>query len=146
MTGRGGVALYTPAILALAVELGDHPLTAALPLRGEAHSRVCGSRVVLGLATDRAGLIRDVGARVTACAIGQSAAALFLRAAAGKSAGEIADALGELEAWLASGEPLPAWPDLALLAPARAHPARHAAILLPWKAALAALSNTTHGD
>jgi len=35
----------------------------------------------------------------------------------------------------------PDWPDLALVAPARAYPARHGAMLLPWKAAAAALSS-----
>ena len=36
-----------------------------------------------------------------------------------------------------------AWPDLDLVAPAVAYPARHGAMLLPWKAALAALSSAS---
>ena len=70
MSGRGGAALYTPEILALAVELADYPLSDELPLRGEARSRVCGSRVALGLATGADGSVAEAGARVTACAIG----------------------------------------------------------------------------
>ena len=54
----------------------------------------------------------------------------------------MARSLGQLEAWLAGDGPVPGWPDLALVEPARAHPARHGAMLLPWKAALAALSST----
>ncbi|QYU66279.1 hypothetical protein J4558_14920 [Leptolyngbya sp. 15MV] len=42
--------------------------------------------------------------------------------------------------WLSGAGPRPDWPGLELLEPARAYPARHAAILLPWKAALAALN------
>jgi hypothetical protein len=45
-----------------------------------------------------------------------------------------------LEAWLESAGDLPDWPDLALLATARDHPARHGTLLLPWKAASKALS------
>jgi NifU-like protein involved in Fe-S cluster formation len=140
MNSRGGAALYTPDILALAVELADYPLD-NLPRRGEAHSRVCGSRVIVGTDSLAAGRIGRVGAQVTACAIGQAAAALFLRSAAGRDGADIASALAAIEAWLAGGDQMPSWPDVAELEPARAYPARHAAILLPWKAALAALSN-----
>jgi NifU-like protein involved in Fe-S cluster formation len=44
-------------------------------------------------------------------------------------------------AWLDDEGPAPDWPDLTLVAPARAYPARHGAMLLPWKAAAAALSS-----
>jgi hypothetical protein len=64
-----------------------------------------------------------------------------LRSAVGRGAEEIADALSEVERWLARGESEPDWPGIAALASARAYSARHAAILLPWKAALDALSN-----
>ena len=140
MSARGGAALYTPAILARAVELADYPMTADLPLTGEAHSRVCGSRIAIGMALDAQGRIAATGAQVTACAIGQAAAALFLKGAHGSSAPQIGDMLLGIEAWLAGDEPMPDWPGLALLEPARAYPARHPAIVLPWKAALAALS------
>ena len=90
--------------------------------------------------------IEDIGARVTACAIGQSAAALFLRAARGKGAAELAAALTAIEDWLAGEGDLPDWPGIAILEPARSYTARHAAILLPWKAALAAPSNPSRAD
>ena len=141
-----GAALYTPDILALAVELAAFPLSDALQLRGQAHSRVCGSRVVIGLTSGPDGTIEDAGARVSACAIGQAAAALFLRGAPGRSRDEIAAALVEMEAWLSGDDAVPGWPEIARLAPARAYPARHAAILLPWKASLAALSNPSTAD
>jgi NifU-like protein involved in Fe-S cluster formation len=141
-----GPALYTPDILALAVELAAYPLSDALELRGEAHSRVCGSRVVIGLTSGPDGAIENAGARVSACAIGQAAAALFLRGCLRQDEAGIAAALGDIEAWLDGGEAMPTWPDLARIAPARAYPARHAAILLPWKAAMAALSNPAAAD
>lgn len=141
MTARPRAELYTPGLLALAVGLAATPLGDDLPLRGEASSRVCGSRTTIGLALDDAGRIARVGGRVTACAMGQAAAALFLDAAPGRSAADLAHALAALEAWLGGAEPMPDWPGIDAIAPARNHPARHAAILLPWKAALAALSN-----
>ena len=54
----------------------------------------------------------------------------------------LAATLSGLEAWLAGEAHQPDWPGLAPIEPARAYPARHGAMLLPWKAALAALSST----
>jgi hypothetical protein len=49
-------------------------------------------------------------------------------------------ALAGIEAWLSTADaPLPDWPGLSAIAAARSYPARHGAILLPWKAAMAAL-------
>lgn len=81
-----------------------------------------------------------LGLKVHACAIGQAAAALFAVSAQGKTRNEIAAAEGELSAWLIDDSAaVPAWPGLETIAAARAYPARHGAILLSWKAALAAL-------
>jgi hypothetical protein len=73
--------------------------------------------------------------------VGQAAAAIFARHAAGRSAADLAATLHEIEAWLAQDGPLPAWPDFTLIEAAGAYPGRHGAILLPWRAALAALSS-----
>lgn len=144
--GRPGAPLYTTEILALAVELAEYPLTDAVAQRGEAASRVCGSRVVIDAACAADGTIRRVGAQVAACAIGQASATLFLRGAPGRSAGDLAAAIGDIESWLAGADARPAWPGLSILEPARSYPARHAAILLPWRAALAALSKLPRAD
>jgi NifU-like protein involved in Fe-S cluster formation len=79
--------------------------------------------------------------RVRACAVGQASAAIFARRARGLGEREIALALAKLEAWLDDQGPAPQWPGLNLIAAARDYPARHGAMLLPWKAALAALSS-----
>lgn len=133
-------ALYTPEVLGLATGLAAFPLSDDLPLRGLARAPVCGSTIELGLLLDGNGRITQLGLKAHACAVGQAAAALFARSAPGKSRAEIAAALTGLEVWLAAGSgPLPDWPGMAVIAAARAYPARHGAILLPWKAALAAL-------
>jgi NifU-like protein involved in Fe-S cluster formation len=133
--------LYTPELLALAVELAEHPPIDSAPVHGEARSPTCGSTLAVDLALDGAGRIERVGLRVRACAVGQAAAAIFARHARGRDAGAVRAALDRLEAWLDDEGPAPDWPDLALVAPARAYPARHGAMLLPWKAAAAALSS-----
>ena len=146
VTERGAAALYTPEILALAVELAGYPLGGDLARRGEASSLLCGSKVSVALSTDPQGRIARIGARVSACAIGQAAAALFLRSAPGCDAAGIAAGLAEMKGWLAGESELPSWPGIHRLAPARAYPARHAAILLSWKATLAALSKPASAD
>ena len=76
---------------------------------------------------------------------GQAAAALFAQNAEGSSAASLVSARVSIAAWLRDGGSEP-WPGLAVLEPARAYPARHGAILLPWEAALAALSKAeAHG-
>ena len=54
-------ALYTPAMLAAAAGLANWPWDEALPLRGEARSRSCGSTIGLALRTDSDGRISALG-------------------------------------------------------------------------------------
>ncbi len=136
MSSAGNAPLYSPQLLALAVELADYPFDPAAPFTGEARSRSCGSTVLLSSGDE----MRSLGLRVTACAVGQASAAIFARHCEGADAGTLADTLDALEGWLASKAPMPDWPDMHLIAPARDYPGRHGAILLPWKAALDALS------
>jgi NifU-like protein involved in Fe-S cluster formation len=132
--------LYTPELLGLAVELAEWPPLDTSPHRGEARSATCGSTLAMDLAVDEQGRIARLGMRVRACAVGQAAAAIFARHAVGRDAEDLSHALTRLEAWLQEQGPAPAWPDLQLIAAAREYPGRHGAILLPWRAALAALS------
>jgi NifU-like protein involved in Fe-S cluster formation len=132
--------LYTPAILAAATALAGFAWDEALPLRGEARSRRCGSTLAMALDVDDAGRIRRVALRAHACAIGQAAAHVFASAATGRTRGEIAAARAALASWLAGETAAPDWPGVLLVEPALAYPARHDAILLAWDAALAALA------
>jgi len=136
-------ALYSPDVLALAIKLADFPLTDAFPLTGAARSTACGSTLDLGLETDTAGRIERIGLRAHACAVGQAAAAVFAGAATGRDRHAIAAADAAISAWLAGDAPLPDWPGLGVLVRARDYPARHGAVMLPWRAALAALPSAT---
>lgn len=140
-SAKAGTKLYSPALLGLATGLARFPLTDDLPLRAEARSRSCGSVMHLGLALGEDGRVARIGMRVSACAIGQASAALLAQGAEGADPVRIADTADALAAWLAGEGDLPTgWPGLEPLAPARAHPGRHGALLLPWKAAREALS------
>lgn len=139
MAGEGQSRLYTPEVLALAVDLARYPLTPDLPVTGEARSRTCGSTLRLGLALDDGHRVARVGVQATACAVGQAAAALFARGAPGLTTADLESHLHNIERWLAGEGSPPDWPGFESIDRAQAYPARHGAILLPWKAAQAAL-------
>ncbi|MEO5706933.1 MAG: iron-sulfur cluster assembly scaffold protein [Alteraurantiacibacter sp.] len=134
--------LYTPELLALTLELARWPAMENLPLHGDARAPTCGSTLSLDLALDAEGLIETLGLRVRACAVGQASAALFARHALGSDLATLQGMHDRIEGWLEGEAPLPDWPGLSMIEPARSYPARHGAIILPWKAAIAALSST----
>lgn len=78
--------------------------------------------------------------KVSACAIGQGSAALLAEAAVGRHPDDVLAAGEALSAWLEGRGDLPDWPGIEAVAPARDHPGRHGALLLPWNAAAQALS------
>lgn len=140
-SARGNAAkLYTPSVLALSVELAGYPLGPDLQFTGYAKSRTCGSEVHVGLELDDAGIIQRIGMKVAACAVGQASAALFAAGAQGLGTEEISEQMNAMELWIMGEGSGPAVPRLELIEPARAYPARHEAILLPWRATLDALS------
>lgn len=131
--------LYTPEMLALAVSLAEYPLHDSLPLRAGARSTTCGSSLELGLALDDQDRVSEIGMQVSACAVGQASAALFARSLKGMSLATITATRHKVAEWLAGAGELPGYPGIAMLEQARAFPARHNAIMLPWNAACEAL-------
>lgn len=138
MAATRAPVLYSPQLLALAVELADHPYDREAIALGRARSRSCGSVIELSSAHDRH--LDKVGLKVTACAVGQASAAIFARAAPGMDAAAVSEMFSALASWLEGDVPSTILPRLELLEPARHHRGRHEAILLPWRAALDALS------
>ncbi len=133
--------LYTTEILRLAMGAAMHPRLTAPTVSAEARTPVCGSRIAIDLALDGDGRVTAVGLDVHACAMGQASAGLFAASAVGGNGAGLAAARDALAAWLSgASEYAPDWPGIAAMAPARAYPARHAAILLPFDAALSALA------
>ena len=137
--------LYTPEVLGLATSLARFPMGEGLSAIGEARSASCGSTLKVGLVLDETGAITRVGLAAHACAVGQAAAAVFAAGAVACRESDIAAAEQAIAAWLAAATAetpvnLPQWPGLAAIAAAAAYPARHGAILLGWRAALAAFT------
>lgn len=146
MSAAGQAVLYTPELLALAVSLAGWPLDPSAAHQGEARSRSCGSTLRFGCETDQEGRIRTPGLRVAACAVGQASAAIFIAHAEGRAAADLARALDQVERWVAGTGPQPDWPGIEAITPALGYPGRHGAILLPWRAACAALCNQGAGS
>ncbi len=133
--------LYTAEILGLAASLEAPHSLERVDGEIELRSTTCGSRIATAVQLDRTRSVKALSQRVNACAFGQASAALLERNAVGKSYRNVSDALHDLTEWL-DGEDRPLdWPGLDALAPARGRRARHGAILLPFRALLAAIES-----
>ena len=122
---RSQSKLYTPNLLSLATHLADFPLDKGFGFNAQGRSRTCGSTIDLGVDLDHEGRVIRLGMQVSACAIGQSSAAIMALGAKGRLPSEISGAKG---------------PKFEALEPARAHKGRHDALLLAWTAMTQALS------
>lgn len=132
-------ALYNRDLLRLATALVanyrlDDPQGTA-----EVRAPVCGSRIQADITTDAAGRLSQLALRANACALGQASAAIVQDNAIGLDLSQIAQLRDGIAAALKGEGEMPShWPELVLLAAARDYPSRHAAILLPYDAVLAA--------
>lgn len=132
---QGGAGLYSLPLLRLAADSAEYPRIDSPHATAERRSPVCGSRVAVDLALTSDTLIDAIGGEIRACALGQASATLLFRHATGRTPAQLATARDQLAAWLSGEGPPPDWPGIGVLAPARATPARHASILLPFAAA-----------
>src|SRR5438270_6325970 len=131
--------LYTTEILRLAASLKEPHDLERVDGCSELRSPTCGSRISTAVQIDDGMRVVALSQKVHACAFGQAASALVERGALGRNRAELEEAVAQVSAWLARGEQVPDWPGIAALAPARSRPARHGAILLPFRALLAAI-------
>ena len=132
--------LYTAEILRLAASLDDPQTLEREDGRADVQSRTCGSRISLTVQLDDERRVERLSIKVHACAFGQASAALLARHSPGRTHHEVSDAMVALSRWLTDERAKPAaWPGIAALAPARTKRARHGAILLPFRALLAAI-------
>jgi len=132
--------LYTTDILRLAASLAEPCELEREDGRAEVRSPTCGSRVTVAVQLDQEGNVQRLTQDVHACAFGQASAALMERSAVGCGHDEAVQALLALSAWLAGeSEDTGDWPGLSALEPARSRRSRHGAIMLPFRALLAAL-------
>ena len=131
---------YTREILRLAASIPYLEPFEELAGGTERRSPTCGSWMRMAVELDWADRVVRLRHAVEACAYGQASAALMGAHAMGRNKEEVAEALRELEAWLAGkGDTPQSWPGLETLAPALSRKGRHGAILLPFRTLLAAI-------
>ncbi|MGB3473060.1 MAG: iron-sulfur cluster assembly scaffold protein [Erythrobacter sp.] len=131
--------LYTTQLLALSAELASYPFHDRFDRIAEARSAVCGSTITLGLDMGKDGGVTGLGMQVSACAIGQSSAAVLAGHIKGATADDIRATRDAITGWLAGEGTMPQWPRFEALAPALEHKGRHGALLLAWDGAVKAL-------
>jgi NifU-like protein involved in Fe-S cluster formation len=127
--------LYTAKILKAAANMPRAGRLAHPDASAEKVSKLCGSRVLVDV-TLKDGRIADYAQEVKACALGQAAAAIMGEHAIGASVEEIESARDSLRAMLKEGGPPPEgrFADLAMLAPVKDYPPRHASTMLAFEA------------
>jgi NifU-like protein involved in Fe-S cluster formation len=137
--------LYTTEILRLAASLQEPHQLDREDGKAAARSPTCGSRMQTVVQIDRGGRVEALSQSVLACAFGQAAAALLEKSAIGRTRQDLEVAKSRLEEWLSGSDEAPDWPDIGALAPARWRKSRHGAILLPFRALLAAMDDAKLG-
>lgn len=134
--------LYTRDILRLASSLPVVGRLTEADGTAERRSVTCGSRVVASVRMDGA-RVADAALEAHSCALGQASAAIVLAHAVGVTHADLTEMRARMAAGLKGEGHWPTdWPELAHLNPAHAYPARHAAILLPYDALIAAIEET----
>lgn len=133
--------VYSTKVLALAANLPHLGRLQSPDGSAEKTSRLCGSRVAVDIGLDADGRIDRFAQDVKACALGQASAAILGAGVIGASEADLELATEAFRSMLKAGGPPPQgrFSDLAMLAPVKDYPARHASTLLAFEAALEAV-------
>jgi NifU-like protein involved in Fe-S cluster formation len=143
--------LYSARILKLAANMPRAGRLDAPEGSSEKVAKLCGSRIVVDVKL-KDGQVSDFAQEVKACALGQAAAAILGENVIGAKLDEIEQARDSLRSMLKSGGDAPEgrFKDLAVLAPVKDYPPRHASTLLAFEAAVDAVrqasTRTTGAD
>ena len=137
-------ALYSAKLLKLAAEMPRAGRLADPDASSEKVSKLCGSRVVVDVKVE-GDRVADFAQDVKACALGQAAASVLGSHVVGASLSELELARNQFRAMLKEGAPAPdgRFSDLAMLAPVKDYPARHASTLLAFEAVTEAVRTAT---
>lgn len=127
--------LYSAKLLKLAANLPRAGRLAAPDASVEKVAKLCGSRVLVDVVVD-GDRVADFAQEVKACALGQAAASVLGAHVLGASIAELELARAQFHDMLkADGSPPDGrFSDLAMLAPVKDYPARHASTLLAFEA------------
>lgn len=136
--------LYSARILTLVANMPRAGRLAAPDATSEKTAKLCGSRIVVDVVV-RDGKVVDYAQDVSACALGQAAAAILGQNIIGAELSDIVLARDSLAAMLKANGPHPAgrFAELAVLEPVKDYPARHASTLLAFDATVEAVRKAT---
>ena len=132
--------IYNARILELAADIPRLGRLAAPDATAKAHSRLCGSTVVVDLSLNN-GRVSDFAHDVRACALGQASSSLMARHIIGATPEELVALRETMIRMLKAGGPPPdgKWAEFAVLEPIRDYKPRHASTLLTFDAVVDAL-------
>jgi NifU-like protein involved in Fe-S cluster formation len=132
--------IYNKRILELAGNIPRLGRLAAPDASARAHSKLCGSTVVVDLKVED-GKVVDFAHDVKACALGQAASAIMARHVIGATGPELRTLRDQVRAMLKENAAPPEgkWAEVAVLEPVRDFKARHASTLLTFEAAADAM-------
>ena len=132
--------IYNRRVLELAADIPRLGRLAAPDASAKAHSRLCGSTVIVDLSLDD-GVVSDFAHDVRACALGQASSSLMARHIIGAKPDELLELREKMLAMLKRGGPPPdgEWAEFAVLEPVRDYKARHASTMLTFDAVADAL-------
>ena len=132
--------LYSEKILDLAANALQPPRLAHPDASARKVSRVCGSVIEVDVAV-RDGVIAAYGHDISACALGQTSAAVVAREIIGTSPDEVRALRAQMHAMLKENGAPPSgkWSDLKYLEPVREYRPRHMSTLLVFDALVEAL-------
>ena len=133
------IKLYSDKILQMAAKPIYRERLSEPDASATKRSPLCGSAVSVDINVE-SGVISHYGQDVRACALGQASSTIVGKAIIGRSFTEVKKAYEELSDMLKNNGPTPSEPfdDLYMLQPASEYKNRHASILLPLEATLAA--------
>lgn len=139
--------LYQKAILSLAAEAAGAGRLETPDATVSLNNPLCGDHVTLDL-TGRNGRITALAHELRACVICQASASILGKQAVGSDEAEIEALVAALEAMLKESGPAPAgkWREYQSLEAVVSHRNRHECVLLPVRAAAAALKEIAENE
>ena len=129
-------AIYNTKILDYAGNIGGIGRLDAPDGTAKAHSKLCGSTVVVDVKVDHRNKVTDFAQDVKACALGQASASILAANVIGADIEELKDGQAQLKAMLKDNGPPPTgrFEELKFLEPVRDYRARHASTMLAFDA------------
>ena len=139
--------LYSQKILEIAANQPIPGRLVAPDASARRVSRVCGSSIEVDISVAPTGEISAYGHKISACALGQTSAAIVATNIVGTPAAEFRALREQMTAMLKADGAPPAgrWADLAYLEPVRDYTPRHTSTLLVFDAVVEALDKIDAG-